>query len=201
MPLSVEQVAQIGGRAMGGHRLTNDERRDIESVYEHITGTKMCSTCPERYHDAVVVARLHIKNQISLNQNHKTMSRFKLKPNRVIKRHGEQPLTNANLSDEKAIALLRKSRTYATAFAVLPAGWEQEIFGDAAVNADADTNSNTNNGGSAASDTESEFVKELKSKTFDELVKIAEAEPEKYPKAEWQNKNRKALIKYLSPKE
>lgn len=212
--LNVADVIAIGSRAMGGKRLTAQERRDIQTVYERETGNKLCSTCPDKYYDAIIVLRVQQKKQSNLNQNSMSQSRFKLKKNRVIKRHDSQPLTNGNLTDAAAFALLSKSKNYKEAFEKMPDNWEEELaefklkLGNVNVevkitrdddNAGGSSSNDDDNGG-AKDNTAEEKVKELNKKDFDALVALAESMPEKCPKEEWQNKNRKKLIAYLKDK-
>lgn len=216
----VERIASIGTGTKSFQefhaqieQLSTSQRTEIEQVFNRETGKTMCRKCPNRFTDAVFELRQVLqkyKTNIPIMAN----SRFKLKKNRVVKSHSSAEITAANLTDEKALQLLKKSKTNKAHFEVLPPGWEAEVDayvpGTKSANApaastatnvpDDETKKALDEAGKVNTNTTEQANFELHKKNFEELVKVAEAQPEKFPKEEWQHKNRKQLLKYLADK-
>lgn len=118
--------------------------------------------------------------QIQMNSN------FKLKKGKVIALHGmNEVITNANLTDDKAIELLKKFPGHAKSFEVLPENWQEVVAGKPAkteedLQAEVDAN----------------IKKTLKAKKLDELKKDAE----QFPKEEWENMKKAELEAYIFDK-
>lgn len=78
--------------------------------------------------DLFIVLKLIIKqNKKPLENMNKEQSKFRIKNDGMIQCHGIEPITNDNLTDEKAVELLKKNKKHISNFDVYPKDWESMI--------------------------------------------------------------------------
>lgn len=129
-----------------------------------------------------------------LTQKIKTMSsNFKLKKDTVIALHGlNEAITNGNLTDEKAIELLKKYPGHHVSFEVLPENWE-ELCGKETKKEEAKKED-------GEADKKGSQVDFLLTKKKKELIDLCKKDAKKYPVKEWEELTQKELAQYISDK-
>ena len=127
-----------------------------------------------------------------INQKQKQiMSQFKLKKNKMIVVHGYEPLTNANITDEKALNVLKKYPGHIASFEKLPDNID-ELLGKETKKTEKKVDENVDE----QSMIDAKVMETLKSKTVGELREIAG----EYPSNEWESMKKAELVQYLFDK-
>jgi hypothetical protein len=139
--------------------------------------------------DLFFMLRSYTSEKITLKQK-QIMSQFELKKNKMIVVHGHEPLTNANMTDEKALILLKKYPAHVSSFEKLPNNID-ELLGKPQLKA-----KKTDDNVDEQSMIDSKVMETLKSKTVGELREIAK----EYPANEWESMKKNELVQYLFDK-
>lgn len=127
-----------------------------------------------------------------INQKQKQiMSQFQLKKNKMIVVHGHEPLTNANITDEKALNLLKKYPGHIASFEKLPDNID-ELLGKETKKTEKKVDENVDE----QSMIDAKVMETLKSKSVGELREIAK----EYPSDEWESMKKAELVQYLFDK-
>lgn len=122
---SIEQVLSVKNWSA---KRSSEEVKLISSVYRQAFDKKLRVTCGTCIIEAYFELKDLYQNQLMLNQ--KTMGQFKLKPNKIIQLHGQpDAYTNANMTDEKAIEILRLVPSHIKTFEEYPENWQELTTG------------------------------------------------------------------------
>lgn len=140
--------------------------------------------------DLFFMLRSYNNEKITLKQK-QMESQFTLKKNKMIVVHGHEPLTNANITDEKALKLLKKYPGHIVSFEKLPSNIDELLGKETSgkkieISYDADEQSMI----------DAKVMETLKSKTVGELREMANS----YPANEWESMKKNELVQYLFSK-
>ena len=105
--------------------------------------------------------------------------------------HGHEPLTNANITDEKALNLLKKYPGHIASFEKMPNNID-ELLGKETKKTEKKVDENVDE----QSMIDAKVMETLKSKTVGELREIAG----EYPSNEWESMKKAELVQYLFDK-
>lgn len=193
----------------GINSITTDQEQFARKVYKELNGKpfKGCTNC---WTDLIILTTLKIKNN-NINPNQTTtMNKFILKPGKMIQLHGFDPITEKNITDDIAKAILKQSRSHSKSFATLPDGWEGMVDkfvpvvvkpspSEAKRSAAATVTAAPKAAKEKANDTE-ETDKEAAKEKLDamskkELKEICETKD--FPEKEYKKMNKEELVDYI----
>ena len=115
----IEELRQAGVTEV---LASKEHKTNLVFIYEKIRGIKVsCNHCKGVLRE--------VYNFVINNKTKFTMSNFKLKTGTVLDISADgNHITNDNLTDEKAISVLRKSKAFIKFFVEYPEGWENLLF-------------------------------------------------------------------------
>jgi len=181
-------------KAKWRNKFDSVERIETSSLHyslfgEHLSKSKNCGCIDDFFYYLFSLKN----NEQSINQKQNQMNtNFSLKKGKIIMLHGfNEVVTKDNLTDAKALDILRKYPAHISSFEKFPENW-QELTGkgtDAGKGKDPFTDNLTD-------DVDVKLMETLTAKTKAELQ--VDAEP--YPKEEWEKLNKKDLVNYLFSK-
>jgi hypothetical protein len=122
MEALIRSIQSIPAVRVYQERLSESEKRDIEKAY-NLLGHKFvkarCNDCYEK-------AYIYIKNITNENLFKMTNKTFKLITGKKIMMHGlSDVITSANLTDEKALMILKKNSNAIKLFETYPVNWKE----------------------------------------------------------------------------
>lgn len=190
--------------------LTGREKKLILGTYRTLTGIKKNEGCGECF----VEAYLYMK-QITINNKETMESKFKLHEGKRLMMHGSNDvLTNANITDDKALHILKRTPGAISLFVAYPEDWREQaqkfdvlasIRKNSAKKAKAVENSTdeVTIGETAAVEDLDKTAYEARKKNLEEknLVQLKDfAKNLELPKDEWKSLLKAPLIEYLLDK-
>lgn len=118
----IEKVLSYGNDYVN-NTANNKKKKLLRQLYYELFNQRIrnCSTC-------IIEAYFKIKQLTNLKT--KIMTQFKLKAGKQIQKHGQRNvITNANLTDETAIDLLKSNKGYKKFFEEMPSNWLELVDG------------------------------------------------------------------------
>lgn len=210
----IERILEIGTGWYNIDKVSDADKQAARTLYREYTKKTIgnCASC---------FATIY---QYFSNLKTKPMNngQFKLKKGKVLMSHGaHQIITESNLTDDKALLLLKESPGSIKFFETFPENWEELSKGfdpiksareereakkaadkgnakKAADKVDEKKNVATPNQPQGPVLAQSEKQKDLETKTVDELCEIAKSN--ELPEAEYTTLDKEALINYLLEK-
>lgn len=123
----IEKVLQVTNWSANKN---SDEVKLLKSVYYKAFGKRLEITCGKCIQKAYYEIKELNENKPILKQ--KTMGKFQLKKDKMIVLHGlSTGVTSGNLTDEKAIEILKKHPGHIKSFEKYPANWQEIVAGKA----------------------------------------------------------------------
>lgn len=183
-------------KAKWRNKFDSVERIETSSLHhslfgEHLSKSKNCG-CIDDFFSYLNSLK---NSEQSINIKQKQMeSQFELKKGKVIMLHGfNEVVTKDNLTDAKALAILKKYPAHISSFQKFPDNWQELTGKDAKKDAGSGKDPFNNN---LTDEVDIKLMETLNAKTKAELQ--VDAEP--YPKEDWEKLNKKDLVNYLFTK-
>jgi len=118
---SVDTIVEIGNRAFDKRKLSNDEKLMLLREYKRETGVSLQPNCGNCF---ITIVQYFTK----LKTKKMEVLLYKLKAGKKIMLHGmSQVITNANLTNANAAALLKRVPAAIKYFEVFPEDWNSRV--------------------------------------------------------------------------
>lgn len=131
----------------------------------------------------------------TINQKQQQMTgQFKLKVGIVLALHGlNEMVTESNLTDEKALKILKKYPGHIVSFSAYPADWKALVKKDKGETTDTTGSEGAGDASGSAGEEDQRAILNKKKKS--ELIKLCQEAS--YPEAEWEELTAKELVNYI----
>jgi hypothetical protein len=209
MQEKINRILALGDRIGNKLLLTEDEKRLLITTYKEVTGIRKKDGCGSCYVEIYLYFNKHKTIEIMQKD-------FLLKDRTAIYTSSDVLIRDSqkginNVTTEKALQALKENPRTINKFEIFPENWEQLVASYDPMQKVIDkrkTNEVAVPQKEAEKETELDPLKlkreGLEEKTRNELIDFLKechaSDADKYPKSEWQNKNKKDLVEYIMNK-